>query len=147
MKLPSTVLSLMGGPRVARLHAGESHLIPSIATSEYRDQAYILKLLSNFRIRKKKIAVFGDNYWSNTTSTRRNKIISANNGRTLRFLCKMAAQLVDRGKAQRSLRQFSFDRTVDIKRVAHPVDNARSQHVGRAGFLRFRFAASGNSIA
>jgi hypothetical protein len=56
------VLSLMGGPRVARLHAGESHSIPSIATIEYRDQAYILKLLSNLRIRKKKIAVLGDNY-------------------------------------------------------------------------------------
>src|SRR5262245_4552776 len=113
-----------GWPLIARLPAGESHSIPSIATSEYRDQAYILKLLSNFRIRKKKIAVLSDNYWSNTTTTRRNKIISANNGHTLRFLCKVAAQFVDRCKAQCSLRQLGFDRTVDIKRIAHSVDDA-----------------------
>src|ERR1700688_1049508 len=45
----------------------------------------------------------------------------------LRVLCEVAAQLVDRGKAQYALRQFRFDRTVDIKRVAHAVDHTRFQ--------------------
>jgi hypothetical protein len=76
----------MAGLLSRNFAGGESHSMPSIATTQYRDQVYILKLLSNLRIRKKKMAVSGDNYWSNTTSTRRNKIISAKKGRALRFL-------------------------------------------------------------
>ena len=62
----------------------------------------------------------------------------------LRALCEMVAQFVDRGKSQRALRQFGFDRAVDIERIAHAVDDAGFQDRDRLAWrLAARAPASG----
>src|SRR5258708_36223676 len=48
----------------------------------------------------------------------------------LRVVFQMAAQLVDRCKSQRALRQLGLERAVDIERVAHAVDYAGLQDAG-----------------
>ncbi len=50
----------------------------------------------------------------------------------------MAAQFIDRGKTQGALRQLGLDRTVDIERVAHPVDDPGLENRDRARLFRFR---------
>src|SRR5262249_5140544 len=121
-----------------------------------------LKLLSHINGRKKKIAVCRDGYWSKTTEggqirlepcligrTKKQKEIQRRPGGParpksragLRILLEVAAQLVDRGKTQRALRQLRLDRTVDIERVAHAVDDAGLEDRDRARFRHLRFGA------